>query len=124
MKSKETPLAITYKITVNMRQDCPPDHNARIVKRYIVEAWSEVWDMPTPLGTAYVAEPIGEGFDPVLEYVSVREDYRRMGVGTALVQACLNSWGDGLVITGSVSEAGEKLYEKFTNETSSTTTQS
>ncbi len=69
-------------------------------------AW--VLALPPGLTTA----PPGYIATPSLKFIIVIDDMRRRGVGTCLIEACLERWPD-LDLGLAISEAGEALLDKF-----------
>lgn len=53
---------------------------------------------------------------PMLDYVLVRDEHRRRGYATRLIQACESRWPD-LLLTEPISEAGAGLVAKLNPDT-------
>ena len=71
--------------------------------------------MSAPLGVAWVSD---FGWITHLDYVLVRDEFRRGGVATALVAACRERWPNlqGLGIGDAISEAGRGFAVNYTQQ--------
>lgn len=67
-----------------------PDVKNCFLARFRVEAWGIGTEWPTPLGTAYVM--ISPMMGAYIEYLVVMPLWKRMGVGTGLMNECLRRW--------------------------------
>lgn len=74
-----------------------------------IEYYPDDTEAGAPLGLAWVSDYTAGGSFAYLDFVLVRDDFRRQGIGTELVRACLERW-PGLWMEA-VSECGEAFLD-------------
>jgi GNAT superfamily N-acetyltransferase len=74
-----------------------------------IEYYPDETEAGAPLGLAWVSDCTAGGSFASLDYVLVRDDFRRQGIGTELVRACRERWPD--LRMDAVSECGEAFLD-------------
>lgn len=85
-------------------------------RQWIVEALDETGWLNHPYAVAWLLDYSAvNGLDVVLTYVLVCDEYRKRGIGKALIMACFEKWPN-LILTDPISEGGEALIASIERE--------
>lgn len=104
MKAKKANVTVLFR---QLNEPVPDNWVAGL--RYQVEAHSLDFDLPFPIGLAWVmVPPPGGPLPPGVEFVIVLDQFRRLGVATALIEAIENQWPN-VWLTDAISDAGAGL---------------